>query len=35
MILFLFLDPFVGTGGLLIPTAHLKAISFGSEIDAR
>lgn len=29
------MDPFVGTGGLLIPAAHYKARCFGSDIDAR
>lgn len=29
------LDPFVGTGGLLVPAAHFGALTFGSDIDAR
>lgn len=28
-------DPFVGTGSLLIPPAHYKAMTFGSDIDWR
>jgi tRNA G10 N-methylase Trm11 len=29
------IDPFVGTGGLLIPAAYHGATTFGSDIDAR
>lgn len=28
-------DPFVGTGGLLIPPASMGAITFGSDLDIR
>lgn len=28
-------DPFVGTGGLLIPCSHFGALCFGTEIDKR
>ena len=28
-------DPFVGTGGLLIPCSHFGAFCFGTEIDKR
>ena len=29
------IDPFVGTGGLLIPPASRGAITFGSDLDIR
>ncbi len=29
------IDPFVGTGGLLIPPASKGAITFGSDLDIR
>lgn len=29
------MDPFVGTGGLLIPPASRGAITFGSDLDIR
>jgi tRNA (guanine10-N2)-methyltransferase len=29
------IDPFVGTGGLLIPAASKGAITFGSDLDIR
>lgn len=29
------IDPFVGTGGLLIPPSTKKAIVFGSDLDIR
>ena len=29
------IDPFVGTGGLLIPPASMGAITFGSDLDTR
>lgn len=28
-------DPFVGTGGLLIPAAYMGAVTFGSDLDIR
>jgi len=31
----LVLDPFVGTGSILIPAAHLGAHTIGADIDAR
>lgn len=31
----LVVDPFVGTGSLLIPPAHYGALCFGSDLDAR
>jgi tRNA (guanine10-N2)-methyltransferase len=31
----LIIDPFVGTGGLLIPPASKGAITFGSDLDIR
>lgn len=31
----LVLDPFVGTGGLLIPPASMGALTFGSDLDIR
>jgi tRNA (guanine10-N2)-methyltransferase len=31
----LVIDPFVGTGGLLIPAASKGAITFGSDLDIR
>jgi tRNA (guanine10-N2)-methyltransferase len=31
----LVIDPFVGTGGLLIPPASRKAVTFGSDLDIR
>ena len=31
----LFLDPFVGTGGLLVAAAELGAVTIGSDIDGR
>ena len=31
----LVLDPFVGTGGLLIPPASKGAFTFGSDLDIR
>lgn len=31
----LVIDPFVGTGSLLVPPAHYDAITFGSDIDMR
>ena len=29
------LDPFCGTGGLMVPAAYFGATVFGSDIDAR
>ena len=29
------IDPFVGTGSLLIPPSHYGALTFGSDIDMR
>lgn len=29
------LDPFVGTGSLLIPPSHFGAVCFGHDLDAR
>jgi len=29
------LDPFFGTGGLIIPSAHFGAVTFGGELDMR
>jgi len=29
------IDPFVGTGGLLVPAAHMGAVTLGMDIDAR
>ena len=29
------LDPFAGTGGLLIPPSHFGAFVFGSDLDIR
>ena len=29
------LDPFVGTGGILVVAAHFNALCFGNDIDAR
>jgi tRNA (guanine10-N2)-methyltransferase len=29
------IDPFVGTGSLLVPCAHYGAMTFGSDIDMR
>lgn len=29
------IDPFVGTGGLLIPAAHMGAVTMGMDIDVR
>jgi tRNA (guanine10-N2)-methyltransferase len=29
------LDPFVGTGGLLVPASHFGAFTFGSDLDIR
>lgn len=31
----LVIDPFVGTGGLLIPPASKRAVTFGSDLDIR
>ena len=31
----LVLDPFVGTGGLLIPPASLGALTFGCDLDMK
>ena len=29
------LDPFVGTGSILVPAAHLGALTMGTDIDIR
>ena len=29
------IDPFVGTGSLLIPPSHYKALCFGCDLDVR
>jgi tRNA (guanine10-N2)-methyltransferase len=31
----LVLDPFVGTGSILVPAAHLGALTMGTDIDIR